>query len=62
MHRGNEAAAPYPPPFKANKSNLSLFKIVIVSLCYFLLFEGDIGWTAGNKTEPKGGERGAELS
>lgn len=62
MHRGNEAAALYTPPFKACKSNLRLLKILIVSLCYLLHFKVDICWTAGNRTEPKGREHGAELS
>lgn len=62
MHRGNEAAALYTPPFKACKSNLRLFKILIVSLCSLLHLKVDICWTAGNRTEPKGREYGAKLS
>jgi len=34
---------------------------VIASLCSFLHFKGDISWAAGNGTEPKGREHGAEL-
>ena len=60
--RGSEAAAPYSPPFKASKNNLRLFKIVLVSLCYFFHLKGDIGWTAGNGTEPKGREHGEDVS
>lgn len=63
MPRGSEAASPYAPLFKAGKSNLKLFKTVIVSPRYFFLhIKGDIGWTAGNTTEPKRREHGAELS